>query len=139
MRKHILILLTIICLLPAYALAAPVLDRVLPGDASLVSGADGWYFDFAASEGGTLIMELLSGETGENLYSVGGMAIEAGRGRMHWNGLLADGEAVPAGDYMAQVQMKNFWGEESDNSVFSLHIFESEQARSENTLDLAKK
>ena len=137
MKKHILILMMIVCLLPVYAWAAPVLERVLPGDASLVSGADGWYFDFFASEGGTLSMELLSGETGETLYSVGGMAVEAGNGRMHWNGLFPDGAAVPAGDYMAQVRMKNFWGEESGSSVFSLHIFDSEAQRSENTLDLS--
>ncbi|MBQ2991737.1 MAG: hypothetical protein IJD60_10710, partial [Clostridia bacterium] len=137
MKKHILILLILVCLLPACALAAPQLYSVLPGDASLVSGADGWYFDFFANEGGTLSMELLSGETGETLYSVGGMAVEAGNGRMHWNGLFPDGAAVPAGDYMAQVRMKNFWGEESGSSVFSLHIFESEAQRSENTLDLS--
>ena len=137
MKKHILILLTLVCLLPAYALAAPILEGVLPGDASLVRGADGWYFDFSASEGGMLTMQLLSGETGESLYSVGGMAVEAGSGRMHWNGLLPDGTAVPAGDYMAQVQIQNFWGEESESGVFSLHIFESEAQRSENTLDLS--
>jgi len=137
MKKHILILLTLVCLLPAYALAAPVLENVVPGDASLVSGADGWYFDFFASEGGTLNMQLLSGETGERMFDVGSMAVEAGSGRMHWNGLLPDGTAVPAGDYMAQVQIQNFWGEESESGVFSLHIFESEAQRSENTLDLS--
>ena len=107
MKKHILILLILACLLPAYALAAPALEGVVPGDASLVSGAGGWYFDFSASEGGTLAMVLLSGETGETVGSVGAMAVEAGSGRMHWNGLLPDGTAVAAGDYMAQVQRKN--------------------------------
>ena len=42
MKKHILILLILAGLLPAYALAAPVLEQVVPGDASLVSGTDGW-------------------------------------------------------------------------------------------------
>ena len=137
MKKHILILLILVCLLPAYALAAPELTGVVPGDASLVSGGDGWYFDFSASEGGTLAMELLSGETGESIGSVGAMTVEAGSGRMHWNGLLPDGAAVPAGDYMAQVQMKNYWGEESEPSVFSLHIFASEAEQEANTLDLS--
>ncbi|MBR5302433.1 MAG: L,D-transpeptidase family protein [Clostridia bacterium] len=137
MKKHILILLILACLLPACAAAAPVLESVLPGDATLVSGEEGWYFDFSASEGGTLAVELLSGETGETVCSVGAMAVEAGSGRMHWNGILPDGSAVPDGDYMAQVQLKNYWGEESDTSVFSLHVFASEADRSENTLDLS--
>ena len=136
MKKHILILLILVCLLPAYALAAPELTGVVPGDASLVSGVDGWYFDFSASEGGTLAMELLSGETGVSIGSVGAMTVEAGSGRMHWNGLMPDAAAVPAGDYMAQVRMKNYWGEESEPSVFSLHIFESEAEQEANTLDL---
>ena len=137
MKKHIGALLIFVCLLPAYGLAAPVLSGVLSSDASLVSGADGWYFDFAASEGGTLAMQLLSGETGEAVYDVGAMAIDAGSGRMNWNGILPDGGKAAAGDYMAQVQLKNFWGEESESSVFSLHIFSSEAERSENTLDLS--
>ena len=137
MKKHILILLILACLLPAYALAAPVLEHVVPGDASLVSGTDGWYFDFSVNEGGTLAMELLSGETGESVGSVGAMAVEAGSGRMHWNGLLPDGAPVPADDYMVQVQMKNYWGEESESSVFSLHIFESQAEQEANTLDLS--
>ena len=137
MKKHVCILLILACLLPACALAAPVLERVVPGDASLVSGEDGWYFDFSATEGGTLAMQLLSGETGEAVCDAGAMAVEAGNGRMHWNGILPDGTAAQPGDYMAQVQLKNFWGEESDSSVFSLHIFASEQERSENTLDLS--
>ncbi|MBR4040539.1 MAG: L,D-transpeptidase [Clostridia bacterium] len=137
MKKHLCILLILVCLLPACALAAPQLSGVIPGDATLVSGQDGWYFDFYASEGGTLAMQLLSGETGEAVCDVGAMAVEAGSGRMAWNGLLADGSAVRSGDYMAQVQLKNFWGEESESSVFSLHVFASEAERSANTLDLS--
>ena len=137
MKRHVCILLILACLLPVCALAAPVLENVVPGDASLVSGADGWYFDFSVSEGGTLAMQLLSGETGEPVCDAGAMAVEAGSGRMHWNGLLPDGAAVPAGGYMAQVQLKNGQGEESGSGVFSLHIFESEAQRSENTLDLS--
>ena len=115
----------------------PVLERVLPGDVSLVTGQEGWYVDFAASEGGTLSMQLLSGETGEAVCDAGAMQVEAGSGRMHWNGLLPDGSAVPDGDYMAQVQLRNFWGEESESSVFSLHIFADEAQQEANTLDLS--
>ena len=137
MKKHVCIVLILACLLPACALAVPQLSGVISADAALVSGQDGWYFDFTASEGGMLAMQLLSGETGEVMYDVGGMQIEAGSGRMTWNGLLPDGTAAKSGDYMAQVQMKNFWGEESESSVFSLHIFANEADRSENTLDLS--
>ena len=82
-------------------------------------------------------MRLLSGSTGEAVCDVGAMSVEAGSGRMAWNGLLPDGSAAAPGDYMVQVQLKNAWGEESESSVFSLHIFESEAARSENVLDLS--
>ena len=137
MKKHICILLILACLLPVCALAAPQLSGVLSSDASLVSGQDGWYFDFTTSEGGTLAVQLLSGETGEAVCDVGAMAVDAGSGRMGWNGLLPDGSAVPAGDYMMQVRVKNFWGEESESGVFALHIFANEADRSENTLDLS--
>ena len=82
-------------------------------------------------------MRLLSGSTGEAVCDVGALSVEAGSGRMAWNGLLPDGSAAAPGDYMVQVQLKNAWGEESESSVFSLHIFESEAARSENVLDLS--
>ena len=137
MKKHVCILLILACLLPACALAAPVLSGVLSSDAALVSGEDGWHFDFAASEGGTLALRLLSAKTGETVCDVGAMAVEAGNGRMAWNGILPDGTAVEPGDYMAQAQLKNFWGEESEESVFSLHIFSNESDRSANTLDLS--
>jgi len=137
MKKHVLILLILVCLLPAYALAAPQLSGVIAGDASLVSGQDGWYFDFAASEGGVVAVQLLSSETGEPVCDVGAMEVEAGSGRMHWNGLMPDGTAMPEGSYMAQAQLRNGAGEESEKSVFPLHIFSSEAQRSENTLDLS--
>ena len=56
---------------------------------------------------------------------------------MSWNGILPDGSKAAPGDYMAQTQLKNFWSEESESSVFALHIFGSEVERSENTLDLS--
>ena len=58
---------------------------------------------------------------------------------MAWDGLLPDGGAPESGSYMIAVQLKNFWGEESGQSVMSLHIFSSEDERGENMLDLCKK
>lgn len=137
MKKSLFIFLLALYLIAAPALAAPVLDRVYASDASLVSGQDGWSFDFCAGESGTLAVRLLSGQTGEAVCDIGALPVEAGSGRMAWNGLLADGSAVAPGDYMVQAQLQNASGEESESSVFSLHIFESEVARSENVLDLS--
>jgi len=137
MKKIICLLLGLMCLAPAAGFAAPELSGVLSGDATLVSGKDGWYFDFTTSEGGTLALQLLSAETGESVYDVGAMQVEAGTGRMTWNGVLPDGTHAAPGGYMAKAQLKNYWGEESESHVFSLHIFESEAARSENVLDLS--
>ena len=137
MKKSMCMFLLALCLLPALAFAAPALERVYADDVTLVSGQDGWGFRFYAGEGGTLAVRLLSGSTGEAVCDVGAMSVEAGSGRMAWNGLLPDGSAAAPGDYMVQVQLKNAWGEESESSVFSLHIFESEAARSENVLDLS--
>ncbi len=137
MKKTICILIFVLCLLWACAVAEPVLSGVISSDASLISGQDGWHFDFSAGERGTLAVQLLSGETGEPVYDVGAMRVEAGSGRMAWNGMLADGTAAASGDYMAEVKLLADSGEESESSVFPLHIFASEQDRSENTLDLS--
>ncbi|MGN0990817.1 MAG: L,D-transpeptidase [Candidatus Ventricola sp.] len=137
MKKSMCMFLLALCLMPALAFAAPALERVFADEMTLVSGQDGWTFDFYAGEGGTLAVRLLSGETGEFVCDIGARSVDAGNGRMAWNGLLADGSAVLPGEYMVQVQLRNAWGEESESSVFSLHIFESEQARSENVLDLS--
>ncbi len=136
MKKTIIFLLAM-ALLPAMALAAPTLSGVYADDAALVLGQDGWYFSFTASEGGVLALQLLSGETGEIVYDVGGMQVEAGAGEMAWNGLLPDGTPAAPGDYMLQAHLLGASGEESERSVLPLHIFESEVARSENTLDLS--
>jgi len=136
MMKKLMAALLLMMAAAAPALAAPVLDGVFAGDAALVSGQDGWYFDFTAREGGTLAMQLLSGETGEPVADIGSAPVEAGPGRMAWDGLLPDGSAPASGSYMVAVQLKNFWGEESGQSTMSLHIFASEAERSENMLDL---
>ena len=135
--KKIMFAWLLLLLMAATALAEPQLDAVFADDVTLISGRDGWYVEFEASEGGTLAMELLSGETGEKVADIGAVQMEEGAGRVAWDGLLPDGSAVPAGHYMVGLQMKNFWGEESESSVFSLHIFANEADRSENTLDLS--
>ena len=106
----------------ACAQAAPELSGVFPDDISLVSGQDGWYFQFNASQGGTLGMQLFSGETGEYITEVGAVPVEQGAGRVDWNGLLPDGTVAQPGSYMIAVQLQNFWGEVSERNVFSLQI-----------------
>ena len=130
MKKSILSLLLALwlCLGAACALAAPQLSSVFADDSALVSGQDGWYIEFETSEGGA---------TGETVADLGSCAVEAGAGRVAWDGLLPDGSAVPAGDYMVAVQVKNFWGEESGMSLLSLHIYDSEAERDANRLDLS--
>ena len=64
MKKEILIIVAVfLCLLWLPALAQPELSGVFADDVALISGQDGWYFDFYATEGGRLGMQLLSGET----------------------------------------------------------------------------
>ena len=138
MKRRILpLLLLTLALAAAPALAAPQLGGVTTEGVSLVTGQDGWYFEFSTSEGGTLEMELLSGETGEQLGSLGAAYVEAGTGRIEWNGLMPDGTPVAPGEYLIAVRVRNFWGEESERLAFSLHIFASEAERDENVLDIA--
>lgn len=137
MKKRICILLLALTMASACAAAAPELTGVFADDVTLVTGMDGWYFDFSATEGGTLALQLLSGETGEYVADVGGMLVEAGSGRMAWNGLMPDGNPVPPGDYMLAVQLRNFWGEESEQSLLSLHVYATQEERSRSVLDLS--
>ena len=139
MKKSIFSLLLALCLglFAGCALAAPQLSSVFADDIALVSGQPGWYIEFDVSEGGTLAMALLSGDTGETVADLGACAVEAGTGRVEWDGLLPDGSAVPAGEYMVAVQVKNFWEEESDMSLLSLHIYESAAQMQAERLDLS--
>ena len=139
MKKSIFSLLLALCLglVAGCALAAPQLSSVFADDIALVSGQPGWYIEFDVSEGGTLALALLSGETGETVADLGACAVEAGAGRVAWDGLLPDGSAVPAGEYMVAVQVRNFWGEESAMSLLSLHIYESEAQMEAERLELS--
>lgn len=135
-RRILLALAALMLLISPCALAAPQLTRVFADDIALISGQDGWYFEFNTTEGGTLAMQLLSGETGEALCDLGTAQVEAGDGRIAWNGLKPDGSAIEPGNYMVAVQLRNFWGEESEQSLLSLHIYESEAQADETRLDL---
>ena len=119
-KKGLLMLLCAVC-----ALAAPELGGVFASDSGLVIGSGGWSFDFTASEGGRLAMELLSGETGEVIASLGAADIQAGAGRLAWDGLLPDGTPAPAGSCMIAVQLRNYWGEESERALLSVHLSEA--------------
>ena len=115
--------LTLLCaVLAAHALAEPRLDAVIADDVTLKSGEDGWFVEFDASEDGTMAMELLSGVTGDKVADLGAVRVEAGTGRIGWNGLLSDGSAVPAGDYMVGLQMRGDSGEESAEYLLSVEI-----------------
>ena len=129
-------LLLMLC--AACALAAPELSGVFASDSGLVIGQSGWSFDFTASEGGRLAMELLSGETGEVIASLGAADIQAGTGRIAWDGLLPDGTGAPAGSCMIAVQLRNYWGEESERALLSVHLYESEERAQEVMLDLTQ-
>ena len=52
--------------------------------------------------------------------------MEAGPGRIEWNGLLPDGNEVEPGYYMVGIQMRNYWGEESGEYLISLEIYGSD-------------
>lgn len=137
MKRRMFILLLALSMAAACAYAEPQLSGVFAGDAALVAGQDGWYFDFQASENGTLAMQLLSGETGEVIADIGSEAVQAGSGRIAWNGMLADGSTVPSGSYMIAAALKNAAGEESAQSVMSLGVYASQAEYSENVLDLS--
>ena len=128
MKKSISFLLIMIMLLVSSALAEPQLSAVFADDVTLTAGEGGWFVEFETSEGGKMAMELLSGETGEKVADLGAVPVEAGAGRVDWNGLLPDGSAVPAGYYMVGLQMKNAWGEESAEYLLSLEILGGEAA-----------
>ena len=138
MKKHFFIfILTVLMLASACAFAAPELSNVMADDVKLISGQNDWYFDFETTEGGTLAMRLYSGDTGEFVCEVGAAQVEEGTGRVSWDGMLADGSAVSEGNYILMIQLRNYWGEESEQQLISLHIYGSEESANANMLDLS--
>ena len=121
MKKHFFIfILTVLMLASACAFAAPELSNVMADDVKLISGQNDWYFDFETTEGGTLAMRLYSGDTGEFVCEVGTAQVEEGTGRISWDGMLTDGSAVPEGNYILMIQLRNYWGEESEQQLICL-------------------
>ena len=122
MKKHFFIfILTVLMLASACAFAAPELSNVMADDVKLISGQNDWYFDFETTEGGTLAMRLYSGDTGEFVCEVGAAQVEEGTGRISWDGMLADGSAVPEGNYILMIQLRNYWGEEIPHGKADRH------------------
>lgn len=135
-RRMLCLALLMLTLMAAQAAAAPQIGNVMAGGVSLVTGQDGWYFEFYASEGGALGAELLDQATGERVCSIGAAQVEAGTGRIDWNGLMPDGTSVAPGDYTVAVQIRNFWGEESNCETFPLHIFATAQDQADSVLHI---
>ena len=104
------------------ALAAPELSGVFASDAALIAGQSGWHFQFHTTEGGVLALRLLSAQTGETVADLGAVAVEAGDGRIDWDGLLPDGSAAQPGAYMLAASVKNAAGEVSNQNLLSVQI-----------------
>ncbi len=109
MKKYILFLLL---LLPALALAQPELSISMNG------AGDHFSFDFTASEGGTLALQLMNSDA--DVYDIGSISINAGMGSFIWDGILADGRMVPENTYTFRAQLRNFWGETSEMQTLVL-------------------
>ncbi len=137
MKKHFLsfVVMLVLCA-SSCALAAPVLTDVYADDMSIVIGEEGWGFRFAATEGGTLALALLDAQ-GEKISDLGAKQVDAGEGRMEWNGLLPDGSAPQAGDYVIAVQLKNYWGEESEQGRMNVTLFDEQADAQAGMLDLS--
>ena len=138
MKKHFF--LFVICIMLASvmpAAAAPVLDSILPSDMSLIVGQPGWSFLFSSTEGGALALQLLSGDSGDVIADLGAKQVDAGQGRIEWNGLLPDGSRVAPGDYMIAVQLRNYWGEESEKGLMSVSLYDSADDAQAEMLDLS--
>ena len=123
MKAFLSILLAALVLCAAGgALAAPELTGVFASDATLIAGQDGWHFQFHTTEAGTLAMRLLSAQTGETVADLGAVRVEAGDGRVDWDGLLADGSAAQPGAYMLAASVRSDGGEESSQNLLSVQI-----------------
>lgn len=139
MKKSIFGIAFAVCafFLASVAMAAPILSGVTADETRIICGQDGWTFEFDATEGGRLGMQLTSSTDGAQSYELGAADIVAGHGRIGWNGLMPDGSAVPAGSYLLCVQLRNAWGEESAASFLSVSVFADEADMAANTLDLS--
>lgn len=123
MKKHFVSFVCFLLLMTAAcALAAPQLTNVsADGD---VLRADGeWALTFETTEGGALAMQL-RGADGTSV-DLGATQVDAGSGSLIWNGLLPDGSEAADGAYTVAVRLRNYWGEESEESLLPLSIEKS--------------
>lgn len=79
----------------------------------------------------------LRGTEGETV-DLGATQVDAGSGQLVWDGVLPDGSEAADGVYTVAVQLRNYWGEESEESLLPLTIGETNAAVSgvPDTLDL---
>ena len=122
-KKSIIVLFFFMLMTAACALAAPQLTNVTADSGSLRVGGE-WTVAFETTEGGALAMQL-RGEDGVSV-DLGATQVEAGSGRLVWDGVLPDGSDAADGAYTVAVRLCNYWGEESEESLLPLNIGEPE-------------
>ena len=122
-KKSVIGLFFFMMMTAACALAAPQLTNVTADSGSLRVGGE-WTVAFETTEGGALAMQL-RGEDGVSV-DLGATQVEAGNGRLVWDGVLPDGSDAADGAYTVAVRLCNYWGEESEESLLQLNIGEPE-------------
>ena len=122
-KKSVIVLFFFMLMTAACALAAPQLTNVTADSGSLRVGGE-WTVAFETTEGGALAMQL-RGEDGVSV-DLGATQVEAGNGRLVWDGVLPDGSDAADGAYTVAVRLCNYWGEESEESLLQLNIGEPE-------------
>ena len=126
MKKHFMAaILFLMMLASAGALAAPQLTNVAAESGSLRVG-EVWAFSFETTEGGALAMQL-RGADGESI-DLGATQVDAGIGRLVWDGVLPDGSEAADGVYTIVVRLCNYWGEESEERLMTVTVGDGEAA-----------
>ena len=118
-------ILFLMMLAAASALAAPQLTNVAAESGSLRVG-EVWAFSFETTEGGALAMQL-RGADGESI-DLGATQVDAGIGRLVWDGVLPDGSEAADGVYTMAVRLCNYWGEESEERLMTVTVGDGEAA-----------
>ena len=118
-------ILFLMMLAAAGALAAPQLTNVAAESGSLRVG-EVWAFSFETTEGGALAMQL-RGADGESI-DLGATQVDAGIGRLVWDGVLPDGSEAADGVYTMAVRLCNYWGEESEERLMTVTVGDGEAA-----------
>ena len=118
-------ILFLMMLAAAGALAAPQLTNVAAESGSLRVG-EVWAFSFETTEGGALAMQL-RGADGESI-DLGATQVDAGVGRLVWDGVLPDGSEAADGVYTMAVRLCNYWGEESEERLMTVTVGDGEAA-----------